>query len=389
MLSSVTLIDLPNGNKGLQFLFNTDSGKETITVDVGDIFETSDYYNKNTIDGMLNDLEDDVTHTLSWSGYVGGSYDGTANASFTIPNNTNQLTNGANFQNATQVTNAVTSAINGLDSSRQAQSGYAISGITQTNGVLASHSEIKVPSSVSELTNDSNFSTQTWVNTQITNAIGNLDSSYDPGTGKAIHSISLTDGVLGGTAINIPTKTSDLTNDSNFATTTDITNAIGGLDSSIAAETNKAIASVVVTDGKITSHTKVNLPTVPTNNEIKALFNSNYEPGAHKATHNVTLTNGVLGGTAIDVVEQANVGSTQYTPSNGVIALPAYPTASTINITIGGNTYDLQTLLTSLINRIEQLEADSLWELNSNTGYVTTKSSRSAAANKFYDTSVS
>lgn len=42
-----------------------------------------------------------------------------------------------------------------------------------------------------------------------------------------------------------------------------ISSAIGGLDSSIAAETNKAIASVTITDGKITGSTKV---TVPTNN---------------------------------------------------------------------------------------------------------------------------
>ena len=44
---------------------------------------------------------------------------------------------------------------------------------------------------------------------------------------------------------------------------TKITNAINALDSSIAAETNKAIASVTVTNGKITGSTKV---TVPTNN---------------------------------------------------------------------------------------------------------------------------
>lgn len=47
------------------------------------------------------------------------------------------------------------------------------------------------------------------------------------------------------------------------AVSTQITNAINGLDSSISAETNKAIASVTVVDGKITNHTKI---TVPTNN---------------------------------------------------------------------------------------------------------------------------
>jgi len=47
------------------------------------------------------------------------------------------------------------------------------------------------------------------------------------------------------------------------AVSTQIADAIGGLDSSISAETNKAIASVTITDGKITASTKI---TVPTNN---------------------------------------------------------------------------------------------------------------------------
>ena len=36
-------------------------------------------------------------NSLSWSGYSSGSYDGSAAKSFTIPNNTNQLTNGAGY----------------------------------------------------------------------------------------------------------------------------------------------------------------------------------------------------------------------------------------------------------------------------------------------------
>lgn len=40
------------------------------------------------------------------------------------------------------------------------------------------------------------------------------------------------------------------------AVATQIANAIGGLDSSITAETGKGIASITITDGKITAHTK-------------------------------------------------------------------------------------------------------------------------------------
>lgn len=41
-----------------------------------------------------------------------------------------------------------------------------------------------------------------------------------------------------------------------IAVSTQIANAIGGLDSSISAETGKGIASITITDGKITAHTK-------------------------------------------------------------------------------------------------------------------------------------
>ena len=44
-----------------------------------------------------------VTHSISWSGYSSGSYDGSAAKSFVIPSNTNQLTNGAGYDTATSV----------------------------------------------------------------------------------------------------------------------------------------------------------------------------------------------------------------------------------------------------------------------------------------------
>ena len=356
MLQSVDLIEnTTTHNKELKFVFNTDAGTTPITIDIGDIFETSDYYNKTDIDLITNNLKDEI--------------------------------------------------------------------------------EDKIPS-----------------------------GSYDPGANKAIHSINISNGQITGTSIDVPT-TADITNSINSAVST----AIGGLDSEIQAQTNKAIASVVVTNGVITGHTKIDVPTnADITNAITTAINSldsSYEPGAHKAVHSVTLTDGVLDGSPIDVVSQVNIGSTQYTPTDGAITLPAYPdaqiqsdwnqsnssavdfiknkptipaaqqqsdwnassgvtaiankptlvtkiqigpngtvynsnggdtiqipaypSASDINVTIDGTTYNLQTLLGDIINRIEALEEDSLWELNSTTGYVTTKNSKSAAANEFYDTSVS
>lgn len=52
-------------------------------------------------------------YSLSWSGYSSGSYDGSSSKSFSIPSNTNQLTNGAGFItgiNQTMILNALTGA---------------------------------------------------------------------------------------------------------------------------------------------------------------------------------------------------------------------------------------------------------------------------------------
>lgn len=84
---------------------------------------------------------------------------------------------------------------------------------------------------------------------------------------------------------------------------TQITNAINDLDSSISAETNKAIASITIANGKISAHTKA---TIPTNNN--------------------QLTNGAGYQTASDVSSaisvKANIASPTFTGT------PAAPTAA-------------------------------------------------------------
>ena len=45
--------------------------------------------------------------SLSWSGYSSGSYDGSTAKTITIPNNTNQLTNGAGFITTTELNNFI------------------------------------------------------------------------------------------------------------------------------------------------------------------------------------------------------------------------------------------------------------------------------------------
>ena len=54
-----------------------------------------------------------VTGSLSWSGYNTGSYDGSGAKSFVIPNNTNQLTNGAGFTTNKGTVTSVAVKMNG------------------------------------------------------------------------------------------------------------------------------------------------------------------------------------------------------------------------------------------------------------------------------------
>lgn len=48
MVDSVSIVDNA-GNKALKIIFNTDSGKDPITIDIGDIFELDDYYTKSQL----------------------------------------------------------------------------------------------------------------------------------------------------------------------------------------------------------------------------------------------------------------------------------------------------------------------------------------------------
>ena len=107
------------------------------------------------------------------------------------------------------------------------------------------------------------------------------------------------------------------------AVATQILNAINALDSSISSEANKAIASITITDGKITGSTKV---TIPTNNN--------------------QLTNGAGYQTASQVTSAINSALADITGISFevVTSLPSTGAAGTIylisNSGSGTNTYD-------------------------------------------------
>lgn len=65
------------------------------------------------------------------------------------------------------------------------------------------------------------------IDTRISTAIGGLDSSISSEAGKAIASVTITDGkITAHTKTTLPSKVSDLTNDSGFQTASDVSSAI-------------------------------------------------------------------------------------------------------------------------------------------------------------------
>ena len=102
-----------------------------------------------------------------------------------------------------------------------------------------------------------------------------------------------------------------------------ITTAIQGLDSSIAATTNQAIASVTITDGKITASTKATIPT-----KTSELTNdSNFATTSAIPTNNNQLTNGAGYQTASDVSTAINNALTSAMTYKGTKAtVDALPT---------------------------------------------------------------
>lgn len=208
--------------------------------------------------------------------------------------------------------------------------------VTITNKIA----NISVPTKTSDLTNDSNFATDaSYVHTDNNyttadkNKLAGIDASADVNVIETVkvNGAALTVDANKAVNVTVPTKTSDITNDSGFITTNDIpegaaastttpamngtastgtelafargdhvhptdtsrasasdlttlsgrvddlesaigeggsvetqiSSAIGELDSSVSATTNQAISAVTITDGKITASSKI---TVPTNN---------------------------------------------------------------------------------------------------------------------------
>lgn len=149
-----------------------------------------------------------------------------------IPTRTSQLTNDSSFVNETYVTNAINNAQlgsggnSGLTSDQEQQLNIAYNH-SQSYHVQSSD----IPTRTSQLTNDSNFTTEAYVTNAINNAqLGGGNTDIDLSVYQLIQDNTLTTTAKTiPTAINelksgldritVPTRTSQLTNDSGFITT--------------------------------------------------------------------------------------------------------------------------------------------------------------------------
>lgn len=265
-------------NNSLIITFNTDAGKDTITVSLADIFDANNYYNKTQIDStfalksniptktsqLTNDSnyissESDpvfkaspaakITDTdiSSWNnkGSFSGDYNDLTNKP-TIPTAVSQLTNDSGYLTKHQ------------DLSKYAKTEQIptkTSQLTNDSGFLTEHQSLTdyakttdIPTNISQLTNDSEYTTKAYVTQAIADAAsGDIDLSTYATKEYVKTEISNIDLSEYAKSTNIPTKTSDLTNDSgyltehqslaDYVTKTDLTTATSDLLSKTDAST--------------------------------------------------------------------------------------------------------------------------------------------------------
>ena len=210
---------------------------------------------------------------------------------------------------------------------------------------------IAVPTKVSELTNDSGYTTNTGTVTQV--KVGT--TAYNPSSGvvslpayPTVNNATLTiqkngtnvqtftaNQASNATAnIAVPTKVSELTNDSGYTTNTGTVTQVK-----------------VGTTAYNPSSGVVSLPAYPTVNNATLTIQKNgtnvqtftANQGSN-ATANITvptkvsqLTNDSGYTTNTGTVTQVKVGTTAYNPSSGVVSLPAYPSVGNGTLTIQRN----------------------------------------------------
>ena len=216
-----------SGTSYLAITFNSDSGKEEIDISLTDIFDPSNYYNKQEVDNLVSAATDDMA-TQTWvgeQGYITGV----------------DLSNYAEISAVTAVNNALTAHtsddeihVNG-ESKQYWDSKSDFSG--SYNDLTDKPTIPTVPTSNTAFTNDAGYITAdalsaTVATSAITTAVTSASTDAQIPTAKAVYDAIPT----GGTSITIdPTLNSGSTN---AVANSAITNAINEIEEVSAAAFN-------------------------------------------------------------------------------------------------------------------------------------------------------
>ena len=214
---------------------------------------------------------------------------------------------------------------------------------------------ITVPTATSDLTNDSGFITDAGV------------TSFNGSTGAVTYTAPVTsvNGSTGEVTVSVPTATSDLTNDSGFITSSDLP-TVGNATLTI----QKNGTNVQTFTANATSNKTANI-TVPTKtsdltNDSDFVSNTDYATastgGVVKVGSGLEITNGVLsatGGGTADAVEWDNVlnkptFSTVATSGsyNDLTNKPTIPTVNNATLTIQKNSTNVATFTANAASNV-------------------------------------
>lgn len=131
-------------------------------------------------------------YALSWSGYSSGSYDGSSTASISIPNNTNQLTNGAGY--ITGITQAmVLNVMSGTKSSGYFLNGSGTFSQITTSDISGLSTGYVTINTAQTITAQKTYSALGWYNgvgLLKAGASGNVHIIFGAGSGNVINGVT-------------------------------------------------------------------------------------------------------------------------------------------------------------------------------------------------------
>ena len=131
-------------------------------------------------------------YSLSWSGYSSGSYDGSSAKSISIPNNTNQLTNGAGFISGI-TKSMVMNVLNGTKNSNYFLDGSGTFSTITTSDISGLSGEYVTISTTQRITGQKTYSAVGWYDGKGILKVGPSNGTYliiADGNGDCINSVN-------------------------------------------------------------------------------------------------------------------------------------------------------------------------------------------------------